>query len=104
MNNDNGTVIFMAVLVFVFIFSNVLVNRKLDGAITKANDAAIEQIKGIVGHSHFDELLEAQRAYYNEYFGINEEEQNAEVTEVAEDSNVESQDKNEEVKEEKENE
>ena len=71
---ENGQLIAMAVVLIVFVISNVIINRKIDNIIQTSNANAVEKIKNIVGHKHFDELMEAQRVYYDKFFGIEEDE------------------------------
>ena len=70
-----GQTVGMAVLLLAFIIVNVFVNRKIDSAINKFNSEAVEKIKNIVGHKHFDELVDIQQAHYDEFFGITHEEE-----------------------------
>lgn len=67
----------MAVLLLAFIVVNVAVNRKIDSAVNKFNSEAVEKIKNIVGHKHFDELIDIQQAHYDEFFGITHEEESS---------------------------
>lgn len=64
-----------AVLV-AFIVVNVVVNKKIDKAVNKYNSEAVDRIKKIIGHKRFDELMDIQQAHYDEFFGINQEEEN----------------------------
>ena len=58
-----------------FIVCNVLTNKKIDKVIRTANEKAIDDIKHVVGEKHFDELMDAQQAYYDEFFHIEDDEQ-----------------------------
>ena len=71
----DAQMIAMAVLLLAFIVVNVFVNRKIDSAVNKFNSEAVEKIKNIVGHKHFDELVDIQQAHYDEFFGITHEEE-----------------------------
>lgn len=70
---NNGQLIAMAAVLVVFIVGNVFINKKIDKLINSSNNIAVEKIKGIIGHKRFDELMEAQRVYYDKFFGIEEE-------------------------------
>ena len=72
---DTGQMIAMVLTLVFFIVGNVFINKKIDKVIQTSNSVAVENIKNIVGHKHFDELLEAQRVYYDEFFGITEDEE-----------------------------
>lgn len=76
--------VLMGVALVSFIIVNVVVNKKIDAIVSKHNSEAVEKIKNIVGHKHFDELMNEQQAHYDEFFGINDEEEVSEETPVEE--------------------
>ncbi len=78
---ENGQLFAMGAVLIVFVIANVLINKKIDNLIQTSNATAVEKIKNIVGHKRFDELMDAQRVYYDKFFGIEEEpvEENSEV-------------------------
>ena len=79
---ETGQLVLMGVVLVGFLFANVFLNKKLDSIVNKHNSEAVEKIKNIVGHKHFDELMEATRAHYDEFFGIEDEvEEPTEITE-----------------------
>ena len=61
-----------------------LLDEKIDGIINQHNSEAVEKIKNIVGHKHFEELMDETRAHYDDFFGIVEEENNVEENDVVE--------------------
>lgn len=65
----------MGALLIGFIIVNVFVNKKIDKAVNTHNNEAIKRIKHIIGHKRFDELMEEQQAHYDEFFGINRDEE-----------------------------
>jgi len=65
----------LGVAVVGFLGVTFVSNRRLDRLINESNNRALEDIKNIVGHDHFDELMEAQQAYYDEFFGLNNQEE-----------------------------
>lgn len=74
----NGNVwqyVIIGLILVGFIVTNVLTNKKIDKLIRIANDKALNDIKTVVGFKHFDELMEDQQAYYNEFFKIEEDEE-----------------------------
>ena len=81
--------VFMGVALVAFIVVNVIVNKKIDSIVSKNNSEAIEKIKNIIGHNRFEELLNDQQAHYDEFFGINNEEESTEevVEEQVEEEN-----------------
>lgn len=80
---ETGQTVAMAVTLVSFIVVNVFVNKKIDSIVNKNNSEAIEKIKNIIGHKRFDELLNEQQAHYDDFFGINNEEENETVVEEA---------------------
>lgn len=63
----------MIVLIGIFIgyiISTMVVRKRVDSAINRHNQEAIEKIKNIVGHEKFQSLLEKQRTYYDQFFNI----------------------------------
>ena len=81
--SDGGQMLAIGAVLIAFIVVNVIVNKKIDKAVNKHNNEAINRIKHIIGHKRFDELMEVQQAHYDEFFGIDHEE---EVEEVQEES------------------
>ena len=53
----------------------MFINKKIDGVVNKHNSEAVEKIKNIVGHKHFEELMDETRAHYDDFFGIVEDEE-----------------------------
>lgn len=100
---ENGQMILLAISLGVFIVGNVIINKRIDKVINESNAKAVEDIKNIVGHKHFDELMEVQKVYYNEFFGIEEEpaeseqpvteEETTEVTEEPAEGEIETESK-----------
>lgn len=87
--NETGQWIGMGALLVAFVICNTVINRKIDGIISKHNDIAVNKIKNIVGHKRFEELQHAQQTHYDEFFNIPEEErvkpeEESEVEEVVE--------------------
>ena len=80
---ETGQTVAMAVTLVSFIVVNVFVNKKIDSIVNKNNSEAIEKIKNIIGHKRFEELLNEQQAHYDDFFGINNEEENETVVEEA---------------------
>lgn len=78
MLGNTGQLVVMGATLVGFIIANMLINKKIDSIINKHNAEAVEKIKNIVGHKHFEELMDETRAHYDDFFGIVEEE---EVTE-----------------------
>lgn len=78
---DTGQMVAMGVTLVGFIVCNVIVNKKVEAVVNKENSEAVGKIKNIIGHKRFDELMDEQQAHYDEFFGINNEEENAEVVE-----------------------
>ena len=70
---ETGQLVVMGVTLFGFIIANMFINKKVDGIVNKHNSEAVEKIKNIVGHKHFDELMDETRAHYDDFFGIEEE-------------------------------
>lgn len=64
-----------SVLFVAFIIVNFLVNKKIDKIINEHNSEAVAKIKNIIGHKRFEELMDEQQAHYDEFFGINDEEE-----------------------------
>ncbi len=86
---QTGQTVAMAITLVGFIIVNVVVNKKVDSIVNKHNDEAIGKIKNIIGHKRFEDLLNEQQAHYDEFFGINDEEEvPADLTEeVVEENN-----------------
>lgn len=78
--NETSQLVVMGGALIGFIIVNVVINKKIDSVVNKHNSEAVEKIKNIVGHKHFDELMDETRAHYDDFFGIVEEE-NVEVVE-----------------------
>ena len=78
---EDTQMIIMGILMVAFIIVNFFVNKKVDGIVNKHNSEAINKIKHIIGHKRFEELMDEQQAHYDEFFGINNDE---EVVETAE--------------------
>ena len=74
---DAQTVIMFVTLIG-FVVANVFVNKKIEKAVNTHNSTAVEKIKNIIGHKRFEELMDEQQAHYDEFFGINNEEENVE--------------------------
>ena len=72
---NSGQLVVMGVTLVGFIISNMLINKKIDGIVNKHNSEAVEKIKNIVGHKHFEELMDETRAHYDDFFGIVEEDE-----------------------------
>lgn len=72
---NNGQLVVMGVTLVGFIIANMFINKKVDGIINKHNSEAVEKIKNIVGHKHFEELMDETRAHYDDFFGIVEDEE-----------------------------
>ena len=88
--DQTGQMIVMGATLIGFIVVNTVINRKVDSIINKHNSIAVEKIKNIVGHDHFEELLDETRAHYDDFFGINDE-----VEEVTEETVEETNSSNE---------
>jgi hypothetical protein len=72
--NETSQLVVMGGALIGFIIVNVVINKKIDSIVNKHNSEAVEKIKNIVGHKHFDELMDETRAHYDDFFGIVEEE------------------------------
>jgi hypothetical protein len=72
---ETGQLVVMGGTLVGFIISNMIINKKIDGVINKHNSEAVEKIKNIVGHKHFEELMDETRAHYDDFFGIVEEDE-----------------------------
>ena len=83
---ETGQMIAMGAVLVTFIVVNVIVNKKVDNIVNTHNATAVEKIKNIIGHKRFDELMDEQQAHYDDFFGINNEEEVAE--EVTEENNT----------------
>ena len=70
---ETGQLVVMGATLVGFIISNMLINKKIDGIVNTHNSEAVEKIKNIVGHKHFEELMEETRAHYDDFFGIVED-------------------------------
>jgi len=70
---ETGQLIVMGVTLVGFIVANTILNKKIDSIIQKHNSESVEKIKNIIGHKHFNELMEETRAHYDDFFGIKEE-------------------------------
>ena len=81
---ETGQLVVMGATLVGFIIANVFINRKVDTIVNKHNSEAVEKIKNIVGHKHFDELMDETRAHYDDFFGIVEDENVEETNEVVE--------------------
>lgn len=96
---DNGQLIMLSIALVVFIIGNVFVNKRIDKSINKHNAEAIDDIKHIIGKDRFDALIDEQKLYYDEFFGLQEdnktneegtpEEKQEEVSTVVEPDNKE---------------
>lgn len=71
--DNTSQLVVMGVTLVGFIICNMVINKKIDGIINKHNSEAVEKIKNIVGHKHFEELMDETRAHYDDFFGIVEE-------------------------------
>ena len=85
--------IIMGVVIVGFFAVTFIANKKLDNLVTVENNAALEDIKNIVGHKHFDELMDEQQKYYDKFFGLDQQEENKE--EEVESLEAKEEDKNE---------
>ena len=79
--NQGGQMLAIGATLVAFIVVNVVVNKKIEKAVNKYNNEAISRIKHTIGHKRFDELMEEQQAHYDDFFGINREEDSEEVVE-----------------------
>lgn len=70
---ETGQLVVMGATLVGFIIANMLINKKIDGIVNTHNSEAVEKIKNIVGHKHFEELMEETRAHYDDFFGIVED-------------------------------
>lgn len=91
-----GQILCLAATFIVFVIGNIFVNKKVNNIVNTHNSQSVEKIKNIVGHKHFEELLEAQRTYYEKFFHYDEpveeealEEEPAEVQEETLENNEE---------------
>ena len=66
----------------------IIINKKIDNIIQTSNANAVDKIKKIVGGNRFDALMEAQKDYYDKFFGIEEDEEEAPVEETSESEEV----------------
>ena len=81
---ETNQLLVMGGTLFGFIIVNMVINRKIDGIVNKHNSESVEKIKNIVGHKHFDELMDETRAHYDDFFGITEEDVVEEIQEEKE--------------------
>lgn len=65
--DESKVAVTLAFLVIVFI-ANTFVNKNVANKVKQMNLEAIDKIKGVVGATKFDELLDAQEAYVKEFF------------------------------------
>lgn len=87
--DETGQWIGMGSLLVAFVICNTIINRKIDGIVSKHNDIAVSKIKNIVGHKRFEQLQHAQQTHYDEFFNIPEEERVVPVEEETQEEVVE---------------
>lgn len=85
---EQGQLWAMGAVLVIFVVCNVIINKKIDNIIQTSNANAVDKIKKIVGGNRFDALMEAQKDYYDKFFGIEEDEEEAPVEETSESEEV----------------
>ncbi len=86
---ENIQMVFSVSLLGIFIVATMTLRRYTNSKISRKNAESIDQIKKILGAKKFEQLLEKQRSYIDEYFGYeNNEDENVVEAEAINEKNV----------------
>ncbi len=69
---EAGRNYFVIGIIIVFLIALMILNKMTKGKIANKNVESIEKIKKNLGNNKFEQLLEAQRSYTDEFFGYEE--------------------------------